>query len=95
MAIMFALGIKKFSWLPNRAFSPSQNIKIGYIKSMSNVEEIEAAIPKLSIQELARLRTWFDEYCEDRLELNDSVKAKLDQAREEIRTGDYRTREPQ
>jgi hypothetical protein len=62
---------------------------------MSNVEEIEAAIPKLSTQELARLRAWFDEYWEDHLELTDGVNAKLDQAREEIRNGNFRTREPQ
>ncbi len=59
---------------------------------MSKVEEIEAAIPKLSPEELTRLRSWFDEYCEDRMELKESVKAKLDEAREEIRSGNYRTR---
>ena len=61
---------------------------------MSKVEEIEAAIPNLSQNELARLRAWFDDYCEDRLELTDEAKAALDQSREEIRAGNYRTRQP-
>jgi hypothetical protein len=52
------------------------------------VEEIEAAIPKLSTQELARLRAWFDEFCEDQMELKEEVKTKLDQTRKEIRPGD-------
>ena len=61
---------------------------------MSKVEEIEAAIPRLSQNELVRLRAWFDDYCEDRLELTNEAKAALDQAREEIRSGNYRTRQP-
>ena len=60
---------------------------------MSTVQEIEAAIPKLSVQELERLKSWFDDFYEDRLELADDVKAKLNQAREEIQAGSYRTRQ--
>lgn len=59
---------------------------------MSSVAEIEAAIPKLSDSEIEKLKAWFDEFYEDRLELADDVKAKLHQARAEIAAGEYRTR---
>ena len=62
---------------------------------MSTVQEIKAAIPKLAPQELAELRQWLDEFFEDRLELDEEVKSKLDQARQEIRDGNYLTRQPQ
>jgi ABC-type Zn uptake system ZnuABC Zn-binding protein ZnuA len=62
---------------------------------MSTVQELERAIPQLSPQELADFRAWFEEYCEDRLELTAEVKAKLNQARQEIQDGLFRTRQPQ
>ena len=62
---------------------------------MSTVQEIKAAIPKLAPQELTELRQWLDEFFEDRLELDEEVKSKLDQARQEIRDGNYLTRQPQ
>ena len=62
---------------------------------MSTVQEIKAAIPKLTPQEQVELKEWFEEFFEDQLELNDEVKSKLDQARQEIREGKYRTRQPQ
>lgn len=61
---------------------------------MSTVQEIEAAIPKLSRAELEQLRAWFENYLEDHLELNDEVKAKLDESRREIASGNYTTRQP-
>ena len=61
---------------------------------MSTVEEIQAAIPKLSAKELADLKQWLDEFCEDQLELADEVKAKLDQSRAETAAGEYRARQP-
>ena len=61
---------------------------------MSTVQEIEAAIPKLSRAELEELRVWFEDYLEDRLELNEDVKSKLDQSRREIAEGKYTTRKP-
>ena len=51
---------------------------------MSTVQEIEAAIPRLSRVELEQLRAWFEDYLEDQLELSDEVKAKLDESRKEI-----------
>ena len=62
---------------------------------MSTVKEIEAAIPKLSRAEIEEIRDWIDDYLEDRFELTDEVKAKLDQSRREIATGQYTTRQPQ
>ncbi len=61
---------------------------------MSTVQEIKAAIPKLTPLEQVELKEWLEEFFEDQLELNDEVKSKLDQARQEIREGKYRTRQP-
>ena len=62
---------------------------------MSTVEEIEAAIPKLRRDEIENLKAWFDDFYEDRLELTDEVKARLDEARADIAAGNFRTRQPQ
>jgi len=62
---------------------------------MSSVQEIEAAIPRLSRAQVEELRTWIDDFLEDQLELTDEVKAKLDQSRSEIAAGNYTTRQPQ
>ena len=61
---------------------------------MSAVEEIEAAIPRLSRAEIEALRTWIDDYLEDQLELSDEVKKKLEQSRAEIAAGNDTTRQP-
>lgn len=62
---------------------------------MSTVQEIEAAVPRLSRAELEQFRIWFEEYLEDHLDLTDEVQAKLDQSRREIAAGDYTTRQPE
>lgn len=61
---------------------------------MSTVQEIEAAIPKLSRAEIEELRAWIDDFLEEQLELTDEVKSKLDQSRREIAEGNYTTRQP-
>ena len=61
---------------------------------MSTVQEIQAAVPKLSPQEQAELKEWLDDYFEDQLELSDEVKAKIDQSRVEIAASQYRIRQP-
>ena len=61
---------------------------------MSTVKEIQAAIPKLSREQVEEIRQWIDDYLEDQLESTDDVKAKLDQSRREIAAGQYTTREP-
>jgi formate dehydrogenase maturation protein FdhE len=65
-----------------------------YFVAMSSVQEIEAAIPKLSRAEIEEIRAWIDDFLEDQLELTDDVKAKLDQSRREIAEGNYTTRQP-
>jgi hypothetical protein len=59
---------------------------------MSTAEEIRTAIPKLSRAEVEAIREWIDDYLEDRLELTDEIKTKLDQSRREIAAGQYTTR---
>jgi len=61
---------------------------------MSTVEEIEAAIPRLSRDEVEKLRAWIEDYLEDRFELTDEVTARLDESRREIAAGQYTTRQP-
>jgi hypothetical protein len=61
---------------------------------VSTVKEIQAAIPNLSREEVEQIRQWIDDYLEDRLELSDEVKTKLDQSRAEIAAGRYTTRQP-
>ena len=61
---------------------------------MSTVQEIEAAIPRLSRPEIEAIRAWIDDFLEDQLELTDEVKAKLDESRREIAAGHYITRQP-
>jgi len=61
---------------------------------MSSVQEIEAAIPRLSRREIEEIRAWIDDFLEDQLELTDEVKAKLDQSRREIADGHFTTRQP-
>jgi hypothetical protein len=65
-----------------------------YFVFMSTVQEIEAAIPRLSRREIEEVRAWIDDFLENQLELNDDVKAKLDQSRREIAEGNYKTRQP-
>jgi len=66
----------------------------GYLARMSTVQEIEAAIPRLSRAEIEEIRAWIDNYLEDQLELTDEVKAKLEESRREIAAGNYTTRQP-
>jgi len=61
---------------------------------VSTVKEIQAAIPNLSREEVEQIRQWIDDYLEDRLELSDEVKTKLDQSRAEIAAGRYTTHQP-
>jgi hypothetical protein len=69
-------------------------LTVWYFGCMSTVQEIEAAIPRLSRAELEELRMWFEEYVEDHLELTQEVKARLDESRREIAEGNFTTRQP-
>jgi hypothetical protein len=61
---------------------------------VSTAEEIRTALLKLSRPEIEAIREWIDDYLEDRLELTDQIKSKLDQSRREIQAGQYTTRQP-
>jgi hypothetical protein len=61
---------------------------------MSTVQEIEAAIPRLSRGEIEEVRAWIEDYLESQLELTDEVKAQLDQSRRETAEGRYSTHQP-
>ena len=61
---------------------------------MSTVQEIKAAIPKLTPLEQAELKEWLENFFEGQLELTEEVKAKLDQSRAEIAAGQFHTRQP-
>jgi hypothetical protein len=56
-----------------------------------SVKEIEDAIKELPVKDLSQLRDWFGDYCEDKLELKDEVKAKVQMAREDIAAGRCRS----
>jgi hypothetical protein len=71
------------------------SLVICYVGGMSTVQELEATIPRLSRAELEQFRVWFEDYIEDRLDLTDEVKAKLDESRREIAAGNYTTRQPE
>lgn len=67
---------------------------VSYLRPMSTVKEIEAAIPKLSRAEVEQIRDWIEDYLDDQMELTDEVKAKLDQSRREIAAGQFTTHRP-
>ena len=72
----------------------SERSSVGCFPAISTVQEIEAAIAKLSRAELKEFHSWYEEYVEDRLELTDEVKAKLDEAHREIAAGNFTTHQP-
>jgi hypothetical protein len=72
---------------PISDFPASHRENLGQIADVSTVKEIQAAIPKLSREEIKQIREWIDDYLEDQLELTDEVKVKLDQSRREIAAG--------
>jgi len=61
---------------------------------MSTLQEIEAAVLRLSPREVAELRAWLDEFSEVQLELTDAVNSELDKACRDIVAVHYRTRQP-
>ena len=61
---------------------------------MGTVQEIEAAIQALPIDEVKTLQEWFADFVEDLLELSDEVKAKLEQSHRDLAEGRYTTRQP-
>jgi len=63
---------------------------------MSTVKEIETALTKLRLEEMEAVRDWLDELIEDRLEVSDQFKAKIQRAKRDIAAGVYsRVRQPE
>ena len=63
---------------------------------MSSVQEIESALTRLSLADLQAVRVWLDDFIEDRMEVSDEFKAKIQRAKEEIADNVYsRTRRPE
>ena len=82
------------TWVLNLQHGLCKWRSAGYCADMSTVQDIEAAIPKLSRAELEQLRVWFEDFIEDHFELTDETKAKLDESRREIAAGNFTTRQP-
>jgi hypothetical protein len=64
-----------------------------YVIRVSTIQEIEAAIPRLTRAEVEQLREWIDEYLEDQLELTEEVQARLEQSKREIAAGHFTVRQ--
>ena len=63
---------------------------------MSNVQEIESALARLSLEELQAVRNWLDDFIEDQLEVSDEYKGKIQRAKQESADGVYsRVRKPE
>ena len=60
---------------------------------MSTVKEIEAAIVKLSPEELAAVREFVEQVAEDQLELTDEFKAAIEAGERDIAEGRVRIRQ--
>lgn len=57
--------------------------------AMSNVNEIESALAKLSLEDLQSVRDWLEDFIDDQLEVSDEFKAKIQRAKQEIADGVY------
>jgi ElaB/YqjD/DUF883 family membrane-anchored ribosome-binding protein len=64
--------------------------RLGFIKSMSTLQQIEAEVKQLSQAERDALRTFLDNLDEDALTLKDEFKAELDQAKADLAAGQGR-----
>jgi hypothetical protein len=54
---------------------------------MSTVQEIETAISRLSLEEMARVREWLEHQMEDQLELTAEFKARIEHSENEMAAG--------
>ena len=62
---------------------------------MSSVQEIEAAIKKLTPAELNQVRDWLEDFVEDQLEFTAEFKAKIARSRQAMLAGERpRVRQP-
>jgi hypothetical protein len=56
---------------------------------MITVKQIESALEQLPIEDLQAVRDWLDDFIEDRLEVSEEFKAKIQRANQEIADGVY------
>jgi hypothetical protein len=61
---------------------------------MKTLEQVEAEVRKLSLQEQERLRNWQENLLEDRLELKEEFKTESEAGEKDIAEGRYRVRKP-
>jgi len=70
------------------------SVRLGFIKSMSTLQQIEAGVKQLSKADQQALRDWLENLLEDELEFTDEFKAELDQAKRDIAEGRGRIVKP-
>jgi len=58
------------------------------------LEQVEAAVRKLSPEEQQQLREWLENLLEDRLELKEEFKAEIEAGKKDIAEGRVRIRKP-
>ncbi len=54
---------------------------------MSKVEQIEAALGKLSAAELREVRDWLEDFLEDRLQFTPEFEAAISESEREMKSG--------
>jgi hypothetical protein len=54
---------------------------------VSNVQQIEAAMQKLTAQELREIHDWLENFIEDQLELTDQAASAIAEAERELAAG--------
>jgi predicted outer membrane protein len=59
----------------------------GYGEAMSTVHEIEAAIQRLSTEEMRQVHEWLANVLEDQLEHSEEFKARIDRSEREMAEG--------
>ena len=62
---------------------------------MSTVQEIHAAMTKLSKDEMIELRNLLDDIVEDELEISDQFRASINRGMTDIAEGRVRVRQPE
>ena len=61
---------------------------------MSTVQEIEAAVQKLPVDQAFELQDWLSDYLEEDAELNPEFVASIERGQADVREGRVRTRQP-
>lgn len=54
---------------------------------MSSVQEIESALTRLPLEDLQAVRGWLEDFIEDRMEVDERFKAKIERAQAELNDG--------